>query len=81
MDEISSAAKSMSDRLYFDLLQKDERYRKYVTQWVNVHCQRFNEANRPHAIRNCLEHAYKEWIQKSTSNKEINDLLPESKTK
>jgi len=77
MDEISSAAKEMTTDHHFNLLQKDERYRKYVTQWVNVHCGRFNEANRPHAIRNCLEHAYKEWLNKSTNNKEINNLVSE----
>ena len=73
MDEISSVATGH----YFNLLQKDERYRKYVTQWVNVHCKYFSQDARPHAIRNCLEHAYAEWIQKSTNNKEINHLIPE----
>jgi hypothetical protein len=77
MDEIEDAAKAMTAGHYLNLLQKDEMYRKYVTQWVNVHCRFFNESNRPHAIRNCLEHAYKEWLNKSTNNKEINYLVPE----
>ena len=73
MDEISSAARRMSDRDYFDLFQKDERYRKYLTRWITVDCNYLFEVTFEKCIRNCQEYAYVEWLQKNTADKNTSD--------
>ena len=73
MDEITSAARRMSDRDYFDLFQKDERYRKYLTRWIKVDCNYFYQVGFEACIRNCQEYAYAEWLQKNTADKNTND--------
>jgi hypothetical protein len=69
MNEINLAAKIMTHRDYFDLFQKDERYRNYVTRYVTVDCNYIFEFTFEFALINCLQAAYAEWIQKSVGEK------------
>lgn len=75
------AKEYMTDPLYFDLLKKDELYRKCATGWVNNHCPFVGEQSRRPAIKQCLEQAYKEWVNTSTDNKKISNLIPENSCK
>jgi hypothetical protein len=69
MNESNSSLKIMTHRDYFDLFQKDERYRKYVTRLVTVGCNYMFEFTIESAFINCLQTAYAEWIQKSIGEK------------
>jgi predicted nucleic-acid-binding Zn-ribbon protein len=64
MEEIMKVAST--EKGYYNLLKKDEKYRKIVSDWVRVHVDTrsvTDPEHRAYFIKDCLKKAYTEWYK------------------